>query len=66
MKIKLPAALPKGQVITRGMLLVKNQKPINPPTTYAIVGGTEAYELARGQVIETGLNNRIRTLKITF
>jgi hypothetical protein len=63
---ELPTALPKGQVIVRGVAIFdSNFNPLKP-LTFAIVGGTEAYERARGQVTQSGPNGSIRTLKITL
>ena len=60
----LPTALPKGQVIVRGVALFdRNFDPLKP-MTFAIVGGTEAYDGASGQVTQSGQNGSIRTLKI--
>jgi hypothetical protein len=63
---ELPTALPKGQVIVWGVAIFdSNFNPLKP-LTFAIVGGTEAYERARGQVTQSGPNGSIRTLKITL
>ena len=60
----LPTALPKGQVIVRGVALFDgNFEPLRP-LTFAIVGGTGAYEGASGKVIQSGADGSIRTLKI--
>jgi hypothetical protein len=60
----LPTVLPKGQVIARGVAIFdKNFEPLKP-LTFAIVGGTEAYDGASGQVTQSGPNGSIRTLKI--
>ena len=62
----LPTALPKGQVIVRGVAIFdRNFDPLKP-MTFAIVGGTEAYEGASGEVTQSGPNGSIRTLKIVF
>jgi hypothetical protein len=51
---ELPADLPRGQVVARGVALLENNfTPINP-LTFAIVGGTGAYQGASGQVIHSG------------
>jgi hypothetical protein len=60
----LPTDLPRGQVIARGVALFDgNFNPLKPQT-FAIVGGTGAYEGASGQVTHTGPDGSIRTLKI--
>ena len=60
----LPTVLPKGQVIARGVAIFdRNFEPLKP-LTFAIVGGTEAYDGASGQVTQSGPNGSIRTLKI--
>ena len=42
--------LQKGQVTARGVFLVDtNGNPLEPPITFAITGGTEAYDSARGR-----------------
>jgi hypothetical protein len=62
----LPTALPRGQVIVRGVALFDaNFDPLKP-LTFAIVGGTGAYEGASGQVIQSGPDGSIRTLKIVL
>jgi hypothetical protein len=60
------ADLPRGQVIVRGVALFDvNFDPLKP-LTFAIVGGTGAYEGASGQVIQSGPDCSIRTLKIVL
>lgn len=62
----LPTDLPRGQVIVRGVALFDvNFDPLKP-LTFAIVGGTGGYEGASGQVIQSGLDGSIRTLKIVL
>ena len=57
--------LQKGQVTARGLFLVDtNGSPLEPPVTFAITGGTEAYELARGQIVEGVPNADDRLVKI--
>ena len=59
----LPTDLPIGQVVARGVALFDaNFDPLKP-ITFAIVGGTGAYEGASGQVIQSGSDGSIRTLK---
>jgi hypothetical protein len=60
----LPTDLPKGQVIVRGVASFDSNFVPLKPLTFAIVGGTEAYEGACGQVTQSGPNGSIRTLKI--
>jgi hypothetical protein len=60
----LPTDLPKGQVIVRGVALFDGNFDPLKPLTFAIVGGTGAYEGASGQVIQSGPDGSIRTLKI--
>ena len=62
----LPTDLPKGQVIVRGVALFdRNFDPLKP-MTFAIVGGTQAYEGAGGEVTHSGPDGSVRTLKIVF
>jgi hypothetical protein len=62
----LPTDLPIGQVVARGVALFDaNFDPLKP-LTFAIVGGTGAYEGASGQVIQSGPDGSIRTLKIVL
>jgi hypothetical protein len=62
----LPTTLPRGQVIARGVALFdRNFDPLRP-MTFAIVGGTGAYEGASGQVIHSGPDGSIRTLNIVL
>jgi hypothetical protein len=45
--------LKRGQIIVRGVLYLDDAfAPVGPPNKAAIVGGTDAYRLARGEVIE--------------
>ena len=60
----LPTALPRGQVIVRGVAIFDGNFDPLKPLTFAIVGGTEAYEGASGQVTQSGQDGSIRTLKI--
>jgi hypothetical protein len=60
----LPTALPRGQVIVRGVALFDEHFNPLKPLTFAIVGGTGAYEGASGQVIQSGADGSTRTLKI--
>jgi hypothetical protein len=62
----LPTASPRGQVIVRGVALVDGNFDPLKPLTFAIVGGTGAYEGASGQVIQSGPDGSIRTLKIVL
>jgi hypothetical protein len=60
----LPAGLPSGQVIARGVALFdRNFEPLRP-LTFAIVGGTGPYQAASGQVAQPGDDNKIRLLTI--
>src|SRR5215217_3798042 len=57
--------LEKGQVTARGVAIFDaNEDPFEPPITFAITGGTEAYESARGQIVEGVPNADDRLLKI--
>ena len=57
--------LEKGQVTARGVAIFDaNGDPFEPPITFAITGGTEAYESARGQIVEGVPNADDRLLKI--
>jgi hypothetical protein len=62
----LPTVLPKGQVIARGVAIFDSNFDPLKPLTFAIVGGTETYDGASGQVTQSGPNGSIRTLKIKF
>jgi hypothetical protein len=62
----LPTDLPKGQVIVRGVALFDGNFDPLKPLTFAIVGGTGAYEGASGQVTHSGPDGSIRTLKIVL
>ena len=62
----LPNALPAGQVVARGVALFDSHFEPLRPMTFGIVGGTEAYERARGQVTQSGPDGSIRTLKIVL
>src|SRR5215217_5738351 len=57
----LPTDLPRGQLIARGVALFDGNFDPLKPLTFAIVGGTEAYEGARGQVRQSGPDGTIRT-----
>jgi hypothetical protein len=62
----LPSALPKGQVIVRGVALFDgNFEPLKS-LTFAIVGGTGAYEGASGRVTQSESDSSIRTLNIVL
>jgi hypothetical protein len=50
----LPTDLPRGQVIVRGVALRDGNFDPLKPLTFAIVGGTAAYEGASGQVFSLG------------
>jgi hypothetical protein len=51
--------LQKGQVTARGVLyLDRDLNPLEPPTTVAITGGTDAYVTARGQITEPNRDDR--------
>jgi hypothetical protein len=57
--------LQKGQVTARGVLLVDhNLNALEPPITFAITGGTDAYVMARGQITEGVSNPADRLLAI--
>jgi hypothetical protein len=57
--------LEKGQVTARGVAIFDaNGDPFEPPITFAITGGAEAYESARGQIVEGVPNADDRLLKI--
>jgi hypothetical protein len=62
----LPTALPRGQVIARGVALFDGSFDPLKPMTFAIVGGTGAYEGASGQVTQSGPDGSIRTLNIAL
>jgi hypothetical protein len=62
----LPTDLPRGQVIVRGVALFDGNFGPLMPLTFAIVGGTGAYEGASGRVIHSGPDGSIRTLKIVL
>jgi hypothetical protein len=64
--LDLPTALPKGQVIVRGVAVFDGNFDPLKPLTFAIVGGTGAYGGASGQVIQSGPDGSIRTLKIVL
>jgi hypothetical protein len=61
---ELPAGLPRGQVIARGVAIFDSNFDPLKPLTFAIVGGTEVYEGASGQATQSGTEGSIRTLKI--
>lgn len=59
--------LQKGQVTARGVSVFKaNGDPFEPPITFAITGGTEAYASARGQIVEgvPGADDRLLKIEI--
>jgi hypothetical protein len=62
----LPTALPRGQVVARGVALFDGNFDPLMPLTFAIVGGTGAYVGASGQVVQSGPDESIRTLKIAL
>ena len=62
----LPTDLPRGQVIVRGVALFDGNFDPLKRLTFAIVGGTGAYEGASGQVTHSGPDGGIRTLKIVL
>jgi hypothetical protein len=62
----LPTALPRGQVIARGVALFDGNFHPLKPMTFAIVGGTGPYEGASGQVVQSGQDGSIRKLKIVL
>jgi hypothetical protein len=62
----LPTDLPRGQVIVRGVALFDGNFDPLKPLTFAIVGGTGAYEGTSGQVCQFGPDGSIRTLKIVL
>jgi len=61
---ELPTGLPRGQVIARGVSIFDGSFQPLKPLTFAIVGGTEGYEGATGQVTHSGPDGSIRTLKL--
>jgi hypothetical protein len=64
--VDLPTDLPRGQIVVRGVaLLDRGFKPIGT-FTFAVVGGTGAYEGARGRVVHSGPDGSIRTLSISL
>jgi hypothetical protein len=62
----LPTTLPRGQVVARGVALFDGNFDPLMPLTFAIVGGTGAYVGASGQVVQSGPDESIRTLKIAL
>jgi hypothetical protein len=57
--------LRKGQVTARGVLLVDSGiKPLEPPVTFAITGGTGPYSTAHGTVTEGVADRFSRLLNI--
>ena len=62
----LPSDMPRGQVIVRGVALLDGNFDPLKPLTFAIVGGTGAYEGASGQVTHSGPDGSIRTLRIVL
>lgn len=62
--VDLPTALPRGQLIVRGVALLDRDFEPLKPVTFAIVGGIGAYDGARGHVTHSGPDASIRTLTI--
>jgi hypothetical protein len=56
---ELPTGLPRGQVIARGVAIFDSNFDPLKPLTFAIVGGTEAYQGASGQVTQFGTDGSI-------
>jgi hypothetical protein len=61
---ELPTGLPRGQIVARGVSIFDGNFHPLKPLTFAIVGGTEGYEGANGQVTHSGPGGSIRTLKL--
>lgn len=57
----LPAAVRGGALTANGVFPF----PSPPTITFAVTGGTTPFELARGEVTESGQNGRTRTFDIT-
>ncbi len=60
--VELPAGLPRGQVIARGVALVSRSFEPLRSLTFAIVGGTGPYQAASGQVGQPGDDAKTRLL----
>ncbi len=58
------ADLPRGQVIAHGVAIFDRDFNQLTTQTLAIVGGTDDYEGARGQVSQSDPDGTIRTLTI--
>lgn len=63
---ELPTDLPRGQLIVRGVAVLDGSFTPVSPLTFAIVGGTGAYEGAGGQVVHSGPGGSVRTLRIVW
>jgi hypothetical protein len=61
---ELPAGLPRGQVIARGVAIFDSNFDPLKPLTFAVVGGRRDLRGASGQVTQSGTDGSIRTLKI--
>jgi hypothetical protein len=61
---ELPTGLPRGQIVARGVSIFDGSFHPLKPLTFAIVGGTEGYEGASGQVIHSGPDGGLRTLRL--
>jgi hypothetical protein len=61
---ELPADLPKGHIIARGVAIFDSNFNQLQPQTFAIVGGTADYGGAHGQVIQSSPDGKRRTLEI--
>ena len=62
----LPTALPRGQLIVRGLALFDGNFDPLKPLTFAIVGGTGRLRGASGQVVHSGPDGSIRTVTIVL
>ena len=59
--------LQRGQVTTRGLVVLKSNFDVfEPPVKFAITGGTDAYAMARGEVTEglTGADDRLLEIEV--
>ena len=63
---ELPTALPKGQVIARGITIFDSTFTPLKTQTFAILGGTESYEGAKGRVTHSQPDGKVRTLTIVL
>jgi hypothetical protein len=61
---ELPTGLASGQLIARGVALFDRHFEPLRPLTFAIVGGTGAYQAASGQVAYSGADDQVRLLTI--